>query len=431
MTSRALRIGVLLGDKLVEETLFRVATAQRWPITLGQSLRCSLSIPADGIPHKHALFTHDHGQLRLHVPATMTGTIIHGDLVTTTLADTMQIAQGARGRLILGDAVILFQELSAPFVPRLKLPLAIRGTLGDRVDRRLTAILATSLVAHMGIAGYAHMTDIEEPVMSGAMQETTYRQDSYDISMPELDPSEHTKGATAPAIAAPVHPTQVAAPVVRRVPGPGTTPGRGPEMSVAEAQRFASVLTGSEVGPQGMTTMRDRAPGAELGTQLAAVGDRPISIGNAETGFRQQPDLRLGTHMGPHLNDPTQLDRPQPKQEVRPGRIQIRPSPGTPSSSTLTVTMILDKISTVYMAGLQRCYKQGLTADASLQGKLALTFTISERGGVSAHTAQGVSATVDGCVSGLMANWRFPTPRDRDGDPTDQDVGLSLQLTPH
>ena len=64
---RALRVGVLLGDNLVEERVFRGAT----PITFGQSLRCTLSIPGDGVPLEHVLFVRDQGRLLLRVTAKM------------------------------------------------------------------------------------------------------------------------------------------------------------------------------------------------------------------------------------------------------------------------------------------------------------------------------------------------------------------------
>src|SRR5262245_22107411 len=51
-SSRALRVGVLLHGQLVEERLF----ADGLPITFGQSLRCKLSLPADGVPVEHVLF---------------------------------------------------------------------------------------------------------------------------------------------------------------------------------------------------------------------------------------------------------------------------------------------------------------------------------------------------------------------------------------
>ena len=89
---RSLRIGVVLRGLLVEERLFA------GPVTLGQSLRCALSVPTDGMPREHTLFTVDQGRFVLHLTPAM----------ETRLAGVTDgvLAPGARGRIMLGDASI-------------------------------------------------------------------------------------------------------------------------------------------------------------------------------------------------------------------------------------------------------------------------------------------------------------------------------------
>src|SRR5262245_19366647 len=113
----SLRVGILLGDQLVEERIFHGAT----PITFGQSLKCQLSVPVDGVPREHVLFTREQGRFELHPTR------------------SMQVTRaGKRGKLVLGDATILFQEITTPPpAPRPQLPASIRGSLADRIDRRL------------------------------------------------------------------------------------------------------------------------------------------------------------------------------------------------------------------------------------------------------------------------------------------------------
>ncbi|MBL0219293.1 MAG: hypothetical protein IPQ07_36175 [Myxococcales bacterium] len=50
--------------------------------------------------------------------------------------------------------------------------------------------------------------------------------------------------------------------------------------------------------------------------------------------------------------------------------------------------MVLDKINGVYMSGLQRCYKKGLLEDAKLGGKISMSFTVNERGGLDDNSAR-------------------------------------------
>ncbi|MBL9013068.1 MAG: AgmX/PglI C-terminal domain-containing protein [Myxococcales bacterium] len=425
MTSpRALRVGVLLGGSLVEERVFRDG-----PITIGQSLGCSLSVPAAGVPRTHVLVTRDEGRLVLHVPAGATGTLAHGDTLTE-LAGTIVLGHGARGKLVLGEATLLFQEIAAPpIAPRPVLPASIRGTLGDRIDRRLAAIVGASVIAHLAIAGYAWWQDLE----TGSMLETPvamqYRQEVIEVTLPDDPPA--TTQDPAPGASVPATPLQTPRPIVKPTRVNVKTGAPEPAMSEDDAQRFASILTGSEVGQTGATEMGRRQPGADLDKQLDAVGDREVVIGNQQKGFRTKDREGIGDGNGPDLDNPTEVSQQKPKDGNEPdGRIQIKPLPPEGPGTTLTVQMVLDKIKGQYMFGLQRCYKTGLVQDSKLSGKISMSFTVTENGKLDDTSARGVSSEVDSCIQNLMSGWRFAIPRDKDGDPTEQPFKLSLALQP-
>src|SRR5437867_10293025 len=89
----SLRVGVVLAGKLVEERVFSGAT----PITFGQSLRCALSLPIESAPREHVLFTCKQGRFELHATPAMEVVRDHH-----------------RGKLTIGDATILFQEIATP-----------------------------------------------------------------------------------------------------------------------------------------------------------------------------------------------------------------------------------------------------------------------------------------------------------------------------
>src|SRR5262245_39166053 len=130
MAPRAIRVGVLLRDQLVEEHVF-VDTA---PITLGSSLRCRLSVPADGMPTAHVLFVRERERLLLHPPPGMSGRISQGGAVVELgePGGPIAIERDARGKLLLGEATILFQEVPVPArVPRPRLPASLRGSLSE------------------------------------------------------------------------------------------------------------------------------------------------------------------------------------------------------------------------------------------------------------------------------------------------------------
>ncbi|MBV8758546.1 MAG: AgmX/PglI C-terminal domain-containing protein, partial [Deltaproteobacteria bacterium] len=86
------------------------------------------------------------------------------------------------------------------------------------------------------------------------------------------------------------------------------------------------------------------------------------------------------------------------------------------------------KIRDFYMSGLQRCYRRGLVEDATLSGKISITFTVDPHGAVKDPEATGLSDKVDSCISDQMNAWRFAFPKDKDGDPTEVTFHISLAL---
>lgn len=399
---RSLRIGIVLRGQLVEERLFQ------GPVTLGQSMRCALSIPTDGMPHEHTLFTVDQGRYVLHaLPAMDT----HLAGVTNGV-----LGPGARGRLTLGDASILFQELATvPRQPRPQLPASIRGTLADRIDRRLAAIIGASLLAHIGIAAYAWSTDVDTLPL-GISPVATYQQDTIEITIPDEPPAP-------PGAATPVTPAQTSAPIVRPT---HVTTSHPPSLRDDDALRMASILTGGNETPRASGSMHDRQPGGDLDRQLDDARHHTITIGNTDHTSRTDNRTHVGTHTGnPLVDDPT-LTRTQHVDQTPVHITFTQPKPD--QTTTLTPDAVLAKIRDFYMSGLQRCYRRGLVDDATLSGKVSITFTVDSHGAVKDPEATGLTDKVDSCISDQMNAWRFAFPKDKNGDPTDVTFHVALAL---
>ena len=66
---KILRIGVILGDKIVEEKLIR----DRGPVSIGQSAKNTFPVPAPELPRSWPLFTVSGGRYVLHVADSMVG----------------------------------------------------------------------------------------------------------------------------------------------------------------------------------------------------------------------------------------------------------------------------------------------------------------------------------------------------------------------
>lgn len=400
---RSLRIGVLLGDQLVEERVFPPGA----PITLGQSLRCALSIPVDGVPREHVLFTSEGGRFALHE------------------TPGMQVRRDdGRGRIVLGEVTILFQEVATlPPAPRPQLPAAIRGTLADRIDRRLALFVGGSLLVHVAIAAWAWTSDVPTTPLGYSPVATTYHEDMIDVTLPDIAVTTPTDAPTAPAIATPVAPTQTPRPIVRPTHVQRPTSGD-------DAERLASILAGdADEGPSA-GGMRARQPGADLDRQLDEARGHAITIGDGTHTSRTDDRARMGTAPdAPLVDDPTLTRVPTRPRDEPTGRIAIGPVKPD-ESTTLTPATVLDRINTLYMTGLKRCYKDGLKLDASLGGRVAISFTVDVRGQVIDESAGGVSSGVDACIQTQMRRWRFPVPKDKDGDATDASFAVSLALQP-
>lgn len=416
---RSVRVGIVISGHLVEERVFDVAA----PVTLGHSVRASLSVPLDGLPREHTLLVRDQGRLLLRLAPAMTGRISRG----TSLVDIAELPpgdipleRGVRGKLALGDATILFQDIARPApAPRMALPPALRQTLADRIDRRLALIVGGSLVVHIALAVYAWTDDIKRPSFGARPVATTYEQDVIDILVPEPITTPPT---AEPGVATPATPSQTSRPIVQ--PSRITTMRPQP----IDTQRLASILTGSD-GDVGKAGMNPRQPGADLGQQIDDARDSHATIGDTTHTSRTNDaahaidrDTQITntdptlTHVDTHHDEPT--------GRVIPG--EVKPD----SSTTLTAATVLDRISTVYMAGLQRCYRLGLATDSKLSGRVQINFTVDERGKVIDPDASGVSSQVDSCISKQMGNWRFPIPKDGDGSATDASFAVSLALQP-
>jgi hypothetical protein len=154
--------------------------------------------------------------------------------------------------------------------------------------------------------------------------------------------------------------------------------------------------------------------------------------GGAGRGSRGDGDPPVGNRQGPAINAPggTESAGGGKGQEKGPtGRISVADKQSF-DESTLTPDIVLAKIQSAYMAGLKRCYKEYLKKDASARGKVTLSLTINETGRTVKGAAHGFAGEVDECIGNLMTGWRFPIPKDKEGDPTEASFSITLQLVP-
>jgi hypothetical protein len=444
---RILRIGVLLGGKIVEERLIR----ERTSVTIGQSMKNTFSIPIEGLPLELTLFSLENGKYHLRFLNKMDGRLSAGDQVTTLDALkgrgaanhgdywSVPISDNARGKLSLGDLTILFQFVTEPpRQPKPMLPASVRGSFADRLDPRLSVILGTSIIVHFAIVIIAWTTDV--PVGTGIADRAynlTFTPEEYKVELetPQLDTSQQGTDADGAQ-------QQKGDDKKPQTPTKKPEAGGGGRDNAADiqlqqeetARAMADLLTGEGAGGTSEGDMSKRRPGADLGQQIADVreGGKQVAVGGGGgRGPRGEGDPRVGTGKGPGIQGPGGTETAGgPKEEKAPsGRIQVSDKQ-TFDDSSLTPDIVLAKIQSAYMAGLKRCYKEYLKKDATARGKVTLELTVNETGRTVQGKAKGFASEVDSCISGQMASWRFPVPKDKDGDPTEASFRISLQLVP-
>jgi hypothetical protein len=283
--------------------------------------------------------------------------------------------------------------------------LEIRDRLIDRIDRRLAVILTGSLAIHIGIAGFAWAHDVELPPERAYVAVPLFQQDVIDVTLPD--------------------------PVVAPSPQPGhggiakpttTTKARSPRSIVQPAPVNGQSLAGL------LTTSDEVRAAPKLALPSVDAQPHPM-IGDGTHTSRVDDDAHAAMLPGPTITNDQTLTHVDRHDHPLPGRV----IPGTvkqEDSTTLTPAAVLERIQSTYLAGLQRCYRLGLAQDATLSGRVSISFTVDARGQVEDADANGLSSQVDSCISDQMTRWRFPVPRSKTGSPTDAAFSVSLALQP-
>ncbi len=454
---RVLRIGVLLGGKIVEERLIR----ERVDVSLGQSSKNTFSIPIESLPRQFTVFQVVDGRYVLNFTANMDGRVSDGDRVMTLDVARnqggaqrhgehwlMPLGEHARGKVTVGELTLLFQFVTEPPVqPKPMLPHSVRGTLADRLEPQLMVTLAISISVHFGFMFWAVF--INDPDTGGDMAEraarATFQEESYELRDEFTLPQEAAADKTAAEDKKPEDKKPADKKPVDKGKGadkPKVDPAGGERKendAVAlqdQAKDFADGLFSDDVAGIGFSgDMERRKPGSDLGKQLdeVAASGRETAIGGgaADRGPRGGGP-RIGTGKDPAVvgpGGPTSAQDGKNVEKVPTGRISVSDKKAFDDSS-LTPDAVLRKIMNAYMSGLKRCHKDLLKKDPTARGKVKLGFTVNESGRTVSPKATGFSSDLDACIEGLMSNWRFDVPKDSDNEATEASFEIALQLVP-
>lgn len=448
--ARVLRIGVLLDNKMVEERMVR----ERTSVSIGQSMKNTFSIPVDGLPLEYTMFAIEDDKYVLRFLGKMDGRLSDSGGQVSTLEQLkakgavkkdghweVKLGDSSRGKITLGELTVLFQFVSEPpRQPKPMLPASVRGTFADRFDPRLSIILAISIIAHftiMIIAIYA--VDPEDDNMAERAFNMVFRQDTFTADI--TPPPTETKAEAGSDAGSAAKPADKKADKPTKAPPKGNDGGghdsKAPvQLRDDDVAAMVNGLTGS--GPNGRSAadMANRSAQIDLGTARNEVLDSNRSVGvggNSGRGSRDDGGSRPGTGTGPNLGGaPSGIESAgggKTTEHSPQGRISITEKSSS-DDSTLTPEMVLSKIMSAYMAGLKRCYKTFLNKDASARGRVTLSLTVNGTGRTTKGSASGFAPEVDACITAQMGSWHFPSPKDKDGEATEANFQITLQLVP-
>jgi hypothetical protein len=389
---KALRVGLLVGGRVVDERLVRDGA-----VTVGESEDATLVV--GGIGRSHRLFVMQSGCFVLHPPPGSRGRVALAagmKDVPSELGPRVVLDVDARGKIVVGDATILFQIVDAPAPPiRPKLPLSVTTRPLDQIDWRLTILVVLSFLMHFGFVGSLY-SDWTDPVLDESLALNGLVDMRHDVApVPTEDPVPTPPAAAAPTATS----TSRSTPASRagRRQG-GATHASDPTAGLVEAaerMRLGLIATTADDSPLADALKRSNIPPVDLEHADGSVSaDHDLTLHASspiDPGARRTDIGDLVNRRGDAKDHVVINDTPGPRFTV-----DATPAPGPAPISNAERTIASLR------PGFRRCYELGLAKDASLMGDVTVRAKIRATGevdGVSIVAQHGLSPSVVQCIA--------------------------------
>jgi outer membrane biosynthesis protein TonB len=418
---KVLRIGVILGGKIVEERVL----SPRQTVTVGTGEKNTIVVKQPGMPESFTLLSFSGDQYHLHFTEGSEGSVqsAHGQadfgaLVAQGLAKkqgsvfAVPVSDGQRGKVAFGEVNLLWQFVAPPTeAPRPVLPKEAQGNHFQSMDRLFVTVLVLSLLLHGGTYVALANTPLPPEVTleeipdryakvlipeklpkppetpkeeQGAKKEEKVAEKK---ASDEKKPAESTeqqaarKAARAAAVAKAVQSKGILK--VLGALGPGT--GSGAVADVFGAGGGMTDVASALSGAGGIAVATD--PGAGGGRKGGGEGGA-ASIGNLATSGGGQVAYGAKSEVkvtGSVAAEEAEVDSAEIDQAKLSSFIKAR------------------------MGLIKACYENALKRNPNLKGKIAIRFTILETGGIADLEAVANtmgSADVASCIMATMRSWR-------------------------
>jgi hypothetical protein len=435
-SSRALRIGLFLGDKRLEERVLR----RRETVTIGPDARCTFIVPpVPDLPARFPLFQLGERGYSLCLTESMRGKVTQGgetERVAELLRDGMPDRDGlyrvpldesALGELRLGELKVLFQFIKPPpLQPRPSLPLSLRPSLRDLIerDRRVWMIALASFFCHFAFVVYLRAMERPKPSDIEEIPDRFVKMlvpKKVELKKLAVVQKSDPKPADAKKEDAPKKPTDSK---------PGNKPPQKTEDPAAAARAAAErqARMAEQVQNLGVLKMlTSKGPGGALSDLLKEGGSendadkvfREVGGVGPATGDSSLSGARGGGTGQSHgigslvATGPSGGIGTGDKSEKQVKAIVKESAPQDLDSSDLDPAAVAAKIRQ-YRGALVACYEAALKRNPNLSGKITLRFTIGKIGKVTRVDIEVDTMhddEVNQCISDRAINWRFPPPQ--------------------
>lgn len=441
---KVLRIGVIHGDKMVEERIIR----RRETVTVGTSEKNHFVVPSMSVP-SFELFQVVGADYILNFTDAMRGRVgLPGgvekleNLRATGAARNagqywqVKLSDTSRGRVTVGDTTLLFQFIDAPPIqPRPQLPAAVVGGFVAGIDWLFTAFVMFSFMSHFGFViflenadwpmqpGIAEIPDrVAELIFNEPAPPEPEPEPEQSTDQPTEQPTETEVADTRPSretpsssesssssgepserqAAADSDARMAASDAIAQVEALVMT-GLGGENSA-----FANVLSGGALTNSAADVMA-QAEGVGVAQGGAAGGVLRERGGGGEVGGGggQLGSLRRAEGAGgAQRQEGGQLQETAPRGRMRFTGSDVEDEGGTGDFDQGAVVRMISQ----RRSAIQACYERELRQNPTLQGRVAVTMTIQESGSVSgvraAENTTGSDA-VASCVIRVVQGFRF------------------------
>lgn len=438
VADKVLRVGVIYNGKIIDEQVFRKPET----IYIGDTAKAHFVIPSSSLPNRFPIFYYRSGKYELVVMENMTGKVSlkgkvidieevvkKGMLKKRGNAYILPLSTDARGKIVVGSAIVLFQFITPPpKPPKLRLPRSIRGSWVQMIDWPLAAIQGSIFI--VGYAFIFWMYGLPDPAPKTLEQiDNRFARLIADVDqmkdkekpvdeMPTTD-----EGATKTAKKEEKSDAG-AEDTVKKKKGPRDAATRAQE----EAMRLSEMK--KKVAGLGLMKMLGSAEGDSsfgIVSDVLGEGGKDRDIDSALSGVKQigvASDAGQRSRKGDAGATETakigDLKVADTSGNVKVGGVKEKEITGSTKVGTPEIEGTLDrgainKIVKQNSPAIQRCYLNALKANPQLKGRIEVTWMINADG--RAESVQITEDTVkDGsvtsCIKSVVSRWRFPKPED-------------------